>query len=70
MLTQSLVDSLFVHYDASQIPICTKGGNTTVKFDVALRQIMDMVRRNNLIGSTLSLVATHSKKRSGSLKGG
>ena len=41
--TQAIVDELFTDYKPSQIPICHEE-NVTVSIDVALRQIMDMVR--------------------------
>ena len=53
-MAADLVDYLFTNYSSNLIPLCSSGGNVTLRMDVALRQIMDMVS-NRIVFTTRQL---------------
>ena len=48
---EQLVAYLFTNYSSNLIPICSPGENVTLTLDLALRQIMNMVRFYIVLGS-------------------
>ena len=61
--TQTLINDIFQDYDNTQIPICTDGVNTTVILDMALRQIVNMVRTSLCYLSHLRVLDAQSSLR-------
>ncbi|KAL4227838.1 hypothetical protein ACF0H5_013275 [Mactra antiquata] len=58
VMTQTLFDDLMSNYSASLIPICNLGDNVTLKMDLALRQIMDVNEREQIITTNIWLRLT------------
>lgn len=55
VITTDLINYLFTNYSANLIPICSAGTNVTLNMDVALRQIMELNEREQILSSNVWL---------------
>ncbi|XP_045216812.2 neuronal acetylcholine receptor subunit alpha-10-like isoform X2 [Mercenaria mercenaria] len=55
VVTKTLHDYLLTDYDSNLIPICSTGSNVTLDMDLALRQIMDLNEREQILTTNIWL---------------
>lgn len=58
VITKTLQDDLMTDYDSNLIPICSTGSNVTLNIDLALRQIMDLNEREQILSTNIWLRLT------------
>ncbi|XP_060555514.1 neuronal acetylcholine receptor subunit alpha-10-like isoform X2 [Ruditapes philippinarum] len=55
VITKTLHDYLLTDYDSNLLPVCATGDNVTLDMDLALRQIMDLNEREQILTTNIWL---------------
>lgn len=58
VIATTLYDDLFQHYNPRLLPVCSNNGNVTLYFNTALRQIMDLNEKEQVISINIWLRMT------------